>query len=201
MQYTWLVILWLLFGAMHSVFAATKIKLWASGIMKGRYRYHRPVYSLFATVNLLVIVWYHFSLTPVLLWKNTVAEKTIAVLICVPALLVMGISIKKYFMYLSGVDVFLKHRPAIVPHLEQTGLHAYMRHPLYFGTLLFVWCILLWQPSVSNLISCCCITLYTIVGTVFEERKLVTEFGSEYMLYAKRVPMLVPGIKLRGLKI
>lgn len=195
MQYIWLIILWLVFGVLHSVFAATKVKLCAGGLMGESNRYYRPIYSLFATVSLVVVVWYHFSISPEWLWGNTVIEKVIAVLFCIPALIIMGISIKKYFMYLSGIDVFLKHRPAQSAHLEQTGLHAHVRHPLYFGTLLFVWSIFLWQPSVSNIISCCCITIYTITGTVFEERKLVNEFGNEYAAYSQKVPMIIPRIK------
>jgi len=192
MQYVWLGILWVLFGVLHSVFAATRVKQRARGIMQNNYRYYRPVYSLFATANLVVVVWLHFTITPTLLWNNVIAEKIVAAMLIVPALVIMGISIKKYFIDLSGIDVFLKNRPVKSLHLEQGGLHRYIRHPLYFGTLLFVWCIFLWQPSISNLISCACITAYTIIGTWFEEKKLVAAFGNEYVLYARRVPMLVP---------
>lgn len=194
MEYVWLIMLWLLFGALHSIFAASNFKQSMQAGMKNGYKYYRAIYSFFALVSLAAVVWYHFSINSALLWIVPVAEKIIAGLLLIPALIVIGISIKKYFMDLSGIDVFLKRRPVQPQHLEQTGLHKYVRHPLYFGTLLFVWCIFLWQPSVSNLISSACITLYTIVGTYFEERKLVMVFGEEYINYQKRVPMLVPGL-------
>jgi protein-S-isoprenylcysteine O-methyltransferase Ste14 len=179
---------------LHSIFAAAKFKRWVKAGLKNNYRYYRPVYSLFATVSLAVVVWYHFSVTQQLLWNNSAAEKIIAVILAVPALIIMGISAKKYFMCLSGIDVLI-NRPARPLRLEQTGLHKYVRHPLYFGTLLFVWSVFLWQPGAGNLISCSCITAYTIIGTYFEEKKLVVEFGEEYRLYARSVPMLVPGMR------
>jgi protein-S-isoprenylcysteine O-methyltransferase Ste14 len=194
MAYLWLVVLWLLFGLLHSIFAATAFKQVAKVVMKNSYKYYRPIYSIFATVNLAAVIWYHYSINSELLWNNSVIEKTIAIILSIPALVVMGISIKKYFLDLSGIDVFLKQRPIKPLHLELGGLHRYVRHPLYFGTLLFVWSIFLWQPSVANIISCICITLYTIIGTYFEEKKLVMMFGEAYVTYRKRVPMLVPGL-------
>lgn len=162
--------------------------------MQSRYTYYRPAYSLLATITLLLVLYYHFSILPKLLWANSAAEKTIAVFLFIPAIIIMAISIKKYFMNLSGIDVLLK-RPPTQPQLETTGLHRYMRHPLYSGTLLFAWSIFVWQPSLTNLISCICITMYTRIGIYFEEKKLLLEFGHAYKQYAKKTPMLVPGIK------
>jgi protein-S-isoprenylcysteine O-methyltransferase Ste14 len=36
------------------------------------------------------------------------------------------------------------------------------------------------------------LTLYVIIGTWLEERKLVLEFGEAYLQYQKEVPMLIP---------
>lgn len=194
MQYVWLAISWVLFGLVHSVFAASKIKQWAKKIMQSRYAYYRLIYSSLATIALALVLYYYFSVPQQLLWADSLVEKAIAVAIFIPAVVIMAVTIKKYFMDLSGIDVLLK-RTAAPAHLEQTGLHKYMRHPLYSGTLLFVWSIFVWQPSLTNLVSCICITLYTRIGIYFEEKKLVLEFGDAYKQYAKKTPMLVPGIR------
>jgi protein-S-isoprenylcysteine O-methyltransferase Ste14 len=39
--------------------------------------------------------------------------------------------------------------------------------------------------------------LYFVIGAVFEERKLVREFGQAYVEYRQRTPMLVPGMKIK----
>jgi protein-S-isoprenylcysteine O-methyltransferase Ste14 len=80
----------------------------------------------------------------------------------------------------------------IAPVLEKGGLHAYMRHPLYSGTLLFIWALFLIFPFMGNLIACVIITVYTLIGIRMEEKKLVIEFGEEYKSYAHQTPMLIP---------
>ena len=42
------------------------------------------------------------------------------------------------------------------------------------------------------------LTIYLVVGAIYEERKLVREFGDLYVDYQKRVPMLIPGLGRRS---
>lgn len=102
----------------------------------------------------------------------------------------MGASIRKYFLFLSGIDVFVKVESD--PGLQQNGLHRWVRHPLYLGTLLMVWSLFIIFPYLHNLIACLMITFYTLIGIRFEEQKLVREFGTLYKEYSSRVPMLIP---------
>ena len=39
------------------------------------------------------------------------------------------------------------------------------------------------------------ITVYLVVGALYEERKLVRLFGEEYIKYRERTPMLIPGLR------
>ena len=106
----------------------------------------------------------------------------------------MIICIRKYFYELSGVQA-LENKPVEKPTLQQTGLHKYVRHPLYFGTLLFVWGLFLLMPSISNLIAVVVLTIYVLIGIHLEEQKLVLEYGEEYKRYSKKVPKLIPKIR------
>ena len=105
----------------------------------------------------------------------------------------MFICITKYFMNLSGVDVFMKHNRQQV--LERGGLHGYVRHPLYSGTLIFIWALFLVFPLLSNLIAGIVISLYTWIGIRMEENKLLIQYGEDYRSYAAGVPMLIPGLR------
>jgi protein-S-isoprenylcysteine O-methyltransferase Ste14 len=89
--------------------------------------------------------------------------------------------------------VFYKNQTPVV--LELGGWHRYVRHPLYFGTLLFVWSLFFIFPTWGNLIACVIITAYTLAGTVLEERKLVMQFGKDYVDYKRRVPMIIPSFR------
>ena len=76
------------------------------------------------------------------------------------------------------------------PQLVLTGLYRWMRHPIYTAGLLFIW---LMPVMTANLLALNIgLTIYFIIGALFEERKLVREFGEEYLQYRKVTPMLIP---------
>lgn len=72
----------------------------------------------------------------------------------------------------------------------ETGLYRWVRHPLYSAGLLFIWL----SPRMSaNLLALNAgLTAYLWLGTLFEERELVHEFGQAYVAYRHRVPRLIP---------
>ena len=185
-----LIFAWLAFGMLHSILAYQPLKIWLEILLKVKYKFYRLTYSIFATINLGFVVWYHFSIASEMLWQPPLIQKIVAGLLVIFSSGLMLLCMKKYFADLSGIDA-LSGKSAI-PHLETTGVHALVRHPLYTVTILFVWSLFLWQPLLSNFISCICITVYTRIGIYFEEKKLVQLFGKNYKLYQATVPMLVP---------
>lgn len=189
-QHILLAVYWLLFGVLHSILATKKIKNIIKPLFGNSFKYYRLCYSFIATITLVYILYYHFSLNSFILWQAPVIEKIIAVIAASAGFVIMVICARKYFFDLSGIDALLKRENVI--HLQTGGFNRYVRHPLYSGTLLFVWSFFLWQPSLANLISSTCITLYTIAGARFEEKKLLEIFGVQYRDYALRVPLLIP---------
>ncbi len=70
------------------------------------------------------------------------------------------------------------------------GPYRWVRHPLYILMLLMIWS----YPNLTAdrlLFNLLC-TIWMVIGTVLEERDLVTAFGKEYGDYQKTVPMLIP---------
>lgn len=104
----------------------------------------------------------------------------------------MSISILKYFKLLSGIRSLYKSNS--VKSLKINGIHKYVRHPLYLGTLLFIWGLFFIFPLLNNLIAAGAITIYVLIGIKFEEKKLLKEFGNVYAEYIKKVPGLIPKI-------
>ncbi|MDF2189984.1 NnrU family protein [Paraflavitalea sp. CAU 1676] len=191
LAYIYLIALWLLFGSTHSLFAAGWWKRRVQQISGRFFPFYRLSYSLFSFFILLVIVWYEWQLPTVWLWRPGIVWQLIAGVAALGGLAIMLICIWRYFFYLSGIDVLFPRREESMG-LTTDGLNRYVRHPLYAGTLLTVWsCWLIW-PELGYLISCCMITLYTFIGTVWEERKLRAEFGEAYRAYQQKVPMLMP---------
>jgi protein-S-isoprenylcysteine O-methyltransferase Ste14 len=70
-----------------------------------------------------------------------------------------------------------------------------MRHPIYFGILIFVWGMFVTDASTRSLTSAIAITIYLFVGIYFEEKKLIEVFGEKYKKYQHDVPMLIPFLK------
>jgi len=73
--------------------------------------------------------------------------------------------------------------------LDTSGVLGITRHPWYLATLLLIWAR---QLDASAMFVNVILTAYLIVGTYLEEKKLVREFGEKYLIYQKRVSMLIP---------
>lgn len=186
-----LVLLWVLFGVLHSVLAAGWWKQRMQQWLASGYKYYHFAYSVFAAVTLIGILVFQYTMPSRLLYD---APVWVRLLLCLPVLagvIIMGVVIRKYFFSLSGISVFYKEQPPVA--LELGGLHRYVRHPLYFGTLLFIWSLFFVFPYLNNFLACIIITGYTLLGARLEEKKLVARFGEKYLIYKKSVPMLVPG--------
>jgi methanethiol S-methyltransferase len=186
-------VLWIAFGVLHSVLAAGWWKRLVQQVMGGAYKYYPFLYSVFAAGSLTGILIYQFRMESRLLFALPVWAKVMAGVLALAGAGIMVNICRKYFFALSGISVFYKEQPPV--KLELGGLHRYVRHPLYFGTLLFIWALFFLMPYASHLIACSIITIYTVLGTRIEEKKLVQQFGAAYTHYQQRVPMLMPGRK------
>lgn len=161
----------------------------------GKFKYYRPIYSLFAAITLILLLLYQFSIKSPLLFSSEMIRFGVSFILLLPGIIIMGICIYKYFYELSGIQAFQKERPVIKPTLQQKGLHKYVRHPLYFGTILFVWGLFLMFPFLGNLIAAFALTIYVLIGIGMEEKKLLLEYGEEYYQYSRKVPKLIPDFK------
>ena len=154
------------------------------------FQYYRLGYTIFAILGLVLIVIYQYKLQTPLLFNRFFVLSALGWILFICGILVMLICIKKYFISLSGLQSLVKEPPR--SQLMISGLHRFVRHPLYLGTFITIWAGFLLLPLLSLLISNAIITIYTLIGIELEERKLILEFGEEYRQYKNRVPRLIP---------
>jgi methanethiol S-methyltransferase len=184
---------WSLFSLLHSALAREIFKSRCRALMGAGFKYYRFLYSIVATISLGLVLDWQFSIRSpdlkISSWLKYVAGLPFGLL----GIFLMGASIRKYFFNLSGIGVFFhKNNPG---GLELHGLHKYVRHPLYLGTLLFSWSLFLFIPLLSNLIACIVINTYVLIGIRSEERKLTLIFGQLYETYRHKTPRLIPNFR------
>ncbi|MBC3787024.1 methyltransferase family protein [Spirosoma utsteinense] len=192
--YVPLFLAWLLFGALHSLTAATAFKQWAVKAGARFFRYYRLVYNAVALVTFL----------PVLLAYGAAPRQTILVWtgseMIGLGLIVLGVVLG--VTALRGYDLaefagWPPRQTAAKPEtLRRQGLLRYVRHPLYVALLIVLAGLLVRQPTLTNLLFDGFAFLYIRIGIYFEEQKLLTVFGHQYRQYQKQVPMLLPFSKL-----
>jgi protein-S-isoprenylcysteine O-methyltransferase Ste14 len=192
LQHLLLLSLWIAYCLLHSVLASSKFKLGIEKISAGFSRYYRLVYSIFAAVSLAGLLFFQCSMQSPLLVNSFFLKLAGLVILVLPGATIMMISIFKYFKLLSGVRSLYEPRPPV--GLKLDGVHKFVRHPLYSGTLLFVWGLFLIFPFLNNLIAVAAITGYVVIGIKFEEKKLLNEFGNVYAEYIRNVPALLPAL-------
>ncbi len=131
-----LVAFWIIYYVIHSVFAASFVKEFFKNKLGKYFRYYRLAYTLFAAITLILLLFFQYSFYSPILIKSLLIKYFAIVLLILPGIIIMAISIKKYFMLLSGIKSIFK--PVATPELKTNGIHRFVRHPLYSGTILFV---------------------------------------------------------------
>ena len=181
---------WILFCVFHSVLASLRFKKIAETRMRYQYKFYRLYYTLFALASFTLVLIYQFTITSYSLFTPTRLSLKLGIIVAGFGLTIMCLCIVKYFMQLSGLKGLIENRKGNA--LMITGVHRIVRHPLYAGTFIFIWGLLIVYPYLSLFITDAIITIYTLIGLKFEEKKMEREFGDAYKSYQQSVPMIIP---------
>jgi hypothetical protein len=87
------------------------------------------------------------------------------------------------------IDRLQGRNPRPIP-FTVTGPYRWVRHPLYLSMILMIWSCP--NLTIDRLLFNVLWTLWIVIGSIFEERDLIAEFGDRYREYQKQVPMLIP---------
>lgn len=85
--------------------------------------------------------------------------------------------------------------PLPAEHLRTDGVYRLVRHPLYLFSLLLLWPMATMTEGwlAFNIAA----TVYFVVGSIIEERRMIADFGQPYLDYRGRVPWLIPFVQKR----
>lgn len=189
-----LILAWAIFGLSHSLLANKLVKDKLTEAIPNFKRYYRFSYNLFAFISLGVIMLYSMLLPSTALFESSVIWEFIGLMFATYGLLISRIAMKSYGLR-EFLGINFNDEPISIKKLKKNGLLAYVRHPLYCGTILLFLGVLFYFPTIANLINLVSVFTYILIGIYFEERKLIYEYGEEYKSYKEQVPMLLPSLK------
>jgi protein-S-isoprenylcysteine O-methyltransferase Ste14 len=192
-----IVLLFTVFGYTHSLLASEKVKIQFKKMFGDLIAFYRLLYNFFGLVSIYLI--YELSPKPHLIIYDLQNPYDLIILIAQFLSLAGVIWVFKYicfkeFLGLDQIKRFLEKRYTTELDEEFTlrieGPYRYSRHPVYFFSITF----LMFRPVMDlfYLTFFICTVIYFYIGSYYEEKKLVRQFGEVYENYKNEVPRIFP---------
>jgi len=192
-----IVLLFAVFGYTHSLLASEKVKIQFKKIFGHLIAFYRLLYNFLGLVSVYLI--YELSPKPKIIIYDL--QNPYDLIVLIPQFLSLAgvmwtfkyICFKE-FLGLDQIKRFFEKRYTTELDEEFTlrieGPYRYSRHPVYFFSITF----LLFRPVMDlfYLIFFVCTVVYFYIGSYYEEKKLVRQFGEVYENYKKEVPRIIP---------
>jgi len=187
------------YAAVHSLLASNTVKgvfqrIFDDRIFHGLYR---VLYNVVAVVT-FIPVWLLVQApqNAEIVWQFDENWKTFLLIIQGIGLVGVVIAVLQInWMRFGGVSQLLayllgKKLPFAAETLQTGGFYAFSRHPLYLFSLLAIWPVQVISEGYLGL--CIGISIYFVVGSFLEERRMIADLGQDYLDYRERVPWMLP---------
>lgn len=187
-----IITLFIAYFVIHSLTASLWLKQWVAMRHPALVPYYRLLFnalSLLLAIPLVVVVLLYPG-EP--LWQWHGIGFYVANGLALLAVIAFFYSLKMYDMAEFWGMRQLQERVKEVKDMEQFKIsvfHRFVRHPWYTMILVIIWSR---DMSTSQLLTYSLVTLYLVIGSMMEERKLIAYHGEVYRRYRQQVPGLVP---------
>lgn len=191
------IVLIAIFGIPHSVMARADFKKYCSRIIP--LPIERSLYVFIVSITLIILscLWQPIYFEIWNIKTDFGIYATYSIFLIGFILVVVSTLLIDYFELfgLKQTWNFLIRKEGHATEFVTPSLYKLVRHPMMLGMLLVLWSTPL--MDLGHLILSIGMTLYIIIGTFFEERDLVRNFGDKYLQYKQVVPMLLPFFALK----
>lgn len=181
-----------IYFAIHSWLASLRFKKFVARRWPAFMPAYRLTYNLVAVILIIPLLWL-MNLNPgPILWQWTGMMAIIMKGIMIIAIGGFLLSLRSYDnrVFLGWTQWQNRHQGTEDPdRLFISSLHRFVRHPWYFFMLVILW---VQDMHLAQLITYSIFTLYLVIGSRLEERKLIKQFGEAYQRYCQQVPGLLP---------
>ena len=195
MKYLLIVLLWTGYCSLHSYLISIGFTNLMVRLLKKYYAFYRMFYVVISLVLLIPVINYAAQLDSEIIITDGLPLTIVRRVLMVGSLTMFFWAF--FFNYdplaFFGIRQILnfgrskKSNP--LNEIKRNGLLGIVRHPMYFALIIYLWSQ---TYRVSDIVENTVLTIYIIIGTILEERKLVLEFGDTYVNYQEEVPMLIP---------
>jgi hypothetical protein len=191
-----LCVLWISWCTMHSLLIDVTFIKAVNKHASCLTRYYRLLYnglSLVTFIPLMIVT--RIAEGPVIVsWEGIYIF--VRILLLAAAFLLFKGGSKKYdLQYFLGVKQLQTGDEHLLlsdtEEFTERGVFGVTRHPWYLGSLLFIWSMLAEYP-LPVFLAVCIMSVYLVIGTILEERKIVARYGDSYRSYRQRVSMFFP---------
>jgi protein-S-isoprenylcysteine O-methyltransferase Ste14 len=184
--------LWIGFFLIHSFTASLTLKYWVARHLSTLMPLYRIVFNIFSGILLIPVIFLSYTWRGEPLWEWSPVVSWGMAIIAVVTILAFIFSIRYYDMAeFMGMRQW-RERNASAEDQEKFVIgdfHRFVRHPWYAMGIVLVWCR---EHDPIMLTNAIMITSYFIIGSRFEERKLIKYHGEIYRRYREKVPGLLP---------
>ena len=193
-----LFIFWLAYFFIHSALASFRVKRWFALRHPKKVSFYRAGFNLVSLILLLPILWQMHRYPGAIWWTWHGWAAWLGNGLALAAIVGFVASLRHYdgkeFLGLRQVQASEAESEAIgtINDMEEfriSPLHRYVRHPWYFFSLVLIWTR---DMNGAMLVSAVLLTLYFVIGSRLEERKLIARHGDAYRRYVQCVSGLIP---------
>ena len=195
MKYLLIALMWVGYCLLHSFLISIRFTDLMTRLLKNYYAFYRIFYVSISLVLLIPLIDYTTQL------DNKVIINYGMALTIVRYILISGSLLMFFWAFFFNYDTlsFFGIRQALnfgkikkinpSEDVKKNGLLGIIRHPMYLAVMIILWCQIF---TMSDIIVSTILTIYIIIATRLEEKKLVSEFGDAYVNYQQQVPMFIP---------
>jgi len=196
MDTTAVMVLWICWCSMHSILIDFRVTQWVKRCLPGLLRYYRLLYNGLSLFTLWPLVTYTREADGEVLFSWQGWGVSVRILLLLSALILFWSGAQRYdIRSFLGITQLKAGQTRLLLSTScdflPIGVFGITRHPWYLGSLFCIW-TLYTEYSIPVFCAAIILSLYLVVGSQLEERKIIREYGNSYRRYQQQVSMLFP---------
>ena len=195
-DYILLSLLWTVYCIVHSALISVTVTDFLRRVLGERYRFYRLIFNIFSVGTLVPLLMYsnsaRFGTEWLFTWEGYMRIIQYGLIALAAVLVLTGARHYSMPQFLGIQQIFHGRSKVAMTEsgkFDSGGILGVVRHPWYLAVFILLWAK---DLNLAAIIINIVLSVYLVIGTLLEERKLVLEFGDKYKLYQHQVSMFIP---------